>query len=141
MTELHTPWELHFDRDGVEDVAVILDADGEPLVTSRPFWLPRPDEPTPTTIAAVRLMRAAPLLLQALDELLQQTVDQDLKYGIGLSEGEETARIRAIAAIAVAAGHDADIDPDFDAESEEREWAVTELRYPRDHHEREGTTP
>ena len=39
-------------------------------------------------------------LLAALDYLLQQTVDQDLKYGIALSEGEEDARQRALAVIA-----------------------------------------
>ncbi len=40
---------------------------------------------------------------QALDYLLQQTVDQDLKYGITLTEGEEDARQRALAVIAKAA--------------------------------------
>jgi hypothetical protein len=37
-----------------------------------------------------------------LDYLLAQTVDQDLKYGIGLTEGEEDARAKALAAIAKA---------------------------------------
>jgi hypothetical protein len=41
-------------------------------------------------------------LLEALDYLLEQTVDQDLKYGIELSEGEEDARQRALAVIAKA---------------------------------------
>lgn len=35
-------------------------------------------------------------LVESLDYLLQQTVDQDLKYGIALSEGEEDARRRAL---------------------------------------------
>ena len=39
-------------------------------------------------------------LVAALDDLLEQTVDMDLKYGIGLSEGEEQARERALRAIA-----------------------------------------
>jgi hypothetical protein len=39
-------------------------------------------------------------LLQALDYLLEQTVDMDLKYGIQLSVGEEDARARALAIIA-----------------------------------------
>lgn len=39
-------------------------------------------------------------LLAALDYLLQQTVDQDLKHGISLTEGEEEARQRALAIIA-----------------------------------------
>ena len=42
-------------------------------------------------------------LREALDYLLEQTVDQDLKYGIGLSEGEVDARAKALAAIAKAA--------------------------------------
>jgi hypothetical protein len=43
-------------------------------------------------------------LLEALDYLLEQTVDMDLKYGIGLSEGEEDARTKALAVIAKAKG-------------------------------------
>ena len=49
-----------------------------------------------------RLIAAAPDLLEALDYLLEQTVDMDLKYGIGLTEGEEDARAKALAAIAKA---------------------------------------
>ncbi len=41
-------------------------------------------------------------LLEALDYLLAQTVDQDLKYGIALTEGEEHAQAKALAAIALA---------------------------------------
>jgi hypothetical protein len=41
-------------------------------------------------------------LREALDYLLAQTVDQDLKYGIGLTEGEEDARAMALAALAKA---------------------------------------
>jgi hypothetical protein len=40
---------------------------------------------------------------ESLDYLLQQTVDQDLKHGITLTEGEEDARQRALAVIARAA--------------------------------------
>ena len=43
-------------------------------------------------------------LLEALDYLLQQTVDMDLKHGITLSEGEKDARQKALAVIAEAAG-------------------------------------
>lgn len=39
-------------------------------------------------------------LADALDYLLQQTVDQDLNHGITLSEGEAEARRKALAAIA-----------------------------------------
>jgi hypothetical protein len=53
---------------------------------------------------AERIRKAAPALLKALDYLLEQTVDMDLKYGIELSEGEEEARANALAAIAQATG-------------------------------------
>lgn len=55
-------------------------------------------------IANARLIAAAPELLNALDYLLEQTVDMDLKYGIGLTEGETEARTQALAAIAKATG-------------------------------------
>jgi hypothetical protein len=55
-----------------------------------------------------RLIAAAPELLEALGYLLEQTVDMDLKYGIGLSEGEEDARVKALAAIAKATSQDRD---------------------------------
>jgi hypothetical protein len=45
------------------------------------------------------LIAAAPDLLEALDYLLQETVDMDLKHGIGLSEGERAARRKALRAI------------------------------------------
>jgi hypothetical protein len=51
--------------------------------------------------ANARLFAAAPKLLEALDYLLAQTVDQDLACGIELSEGEEDARAKALAAIAL----------------------------------------
>ena len=43
-------------------------------------------------------------LLDALDYLLQQTVDMDLEHGIELTEGEKEARSKALAAIATAKG-------------------------------------
>src|ERR1700722_1125273 len=98
-TTLQTPWSLHFDRDGTEDIAIICDADGNDLATSRHFWLPEGDDPVPTTLAAMRLMVAAPKLFDALDYLLAQTVDMDLKHGITLSEGEAEARAKALSAI------------------------------------------
>jgi hypothetical protein len=101
-TNAATPWTLHFNRDGTEDVAVIRDAVGDELVCSRHLWLPEGKDPVPPTLAAIWLMAAAPKLKQALDELLEQTVDMDLKHGIALSEGEEEARTRALAAIAEA---------------------------------------
>jgi hypothetical protein len=97
-----TPWTLHFDREGTEDVGIICDADGEDLVTSGHFWLPEGNDPVPPTLAGLWLMTAAPKLLKALDLLLAQTVDMDLKHGITLSEGEQEARATALAAIAEA---------------------------------------
>jgi hypothetical protein len=52
--------------------------------------------------ANARLIAGAPDLLEALDYLLEQTVDMDMKYGIALSEGEDDARAKALAAIAKA---------------------------------------
>lgn len=49
--------------------------------------------------ANARLIAAAPDLLAALDYLLGQTVDMDLKHGIELTEGETEAREQALAAI------------------------------------------
>jgi hypothetical protein len=102
QNDLNTPWSLHFDRDGTEDVAIICDAHGEDLVRSRHFWLPEGDDPVSPTLAALRLMAAAPKLLDALHCLLEQTVDMDLKYGVTLGEGEQEARAKALAAIAEA---------------------------------------
>lgn len=55
-----------------------------------------------------RQRKAVSELLDALNYLLEQTVDMDLKYGIGLSEGEEDARAKALAVIAEAASQDCD---------------------------------
>lgn len=55
---------------------------------------------------AEELEGVAKELLEALDYLLTQTVDMDLKHGIGLTEGEEEARQKAIAAIAKAKGEE-----------------------------------
>jgi len=62
---LNAPWSLHFDRDGTEDVAVICDANGVDLLCSRHFWLPERDDSIPPTLAAMRLIVAAPKLLAA----------------------------------------------------------------------------
>jgi hypothetical protein len=55
-----------------------------------------------------RLIAATPELLEALDYLLEQTVDMDLKYGLTLSEGETDAREKALRAITKATSQDID---------------------------------
>lgn len=97
--ELQTPWSLRFYRDGTEDIAVILEADGEELAYSRPFWLPGRDDPIPPTLAAMRLMAAAPKLLTALIESARLLADH------AGQEGEEADAYReALAAIEEATG-------------------------------------
>ncbi len=64
-TDFCTPWNLDFEQDGTEDIAVIRDAESDEIVSSRPFWLPVGDDPVPPTLAALRLMAAAPKLLAA----------------------------------------------------------------------------
>jgi hypothetical protein len=102
-----TPWSLHFESDGTEEYAVVRDAEGRVLAESSTFWIPQQGDPTPAALAAIRLMAAAPRLMEALHDLLAETVDMDLKYGIGLSEGEEDAREMALSAIAAVTGEDA----------------------------------
>ena len=62
---LYAPWSLQLDRDGTEDIGIICDSDGDDLVCSRHFWLPEEGDPVPSTLAALRLMTAAPKLLAA----------------------------------------------------------------------------
>ena len=56
-------------------------------------------EPTEEALANALLWAGASDLLEALNYLLAQTVDQDLSHGIELTEGEQDARIKALAAI------------------------------------------
>ncbi len=78
-------------------IAEIAHCDDEGRVAS-----PQPQD------ANRRLIAAAPELLEALDYLLEQAVDRDLKNGIGLSEGEEDVRAKALAAIAKATSRNHD---------------------------------
>lgn len=95
---LLAPWTLHFDRDGTEEVAILCDADGEELVTSRPFWLPEDGDPVPPTLAAMRLMVSAPKMLEvmklaltALNTAPRFRVGETSSYAIA-SEIERTLR-------------------------------------------------
>jgi hypothetical protein len=73
----NAPWSLHFDRDGTEDIAIICDADGNDLAHSRHFWLPEGDDPIPLTLAAMRLMTAAPKMLAALRAFIEADAKAD----------------------------------------------------------------
>jgi hypothetical protein len=75
--DLNSPWGLHFERDGTEDIAVISDADGEEILRSRPFWLPEAGDPVPLTLAAMRLIVAAPELLAELAGISDAWSDAD----------------------------------------------------------------
>jgi hypothetical protein len=97
MTDaLCTPWSLHFDRDGTEDFGIICDADGNDLVASHIpdsktpprwkarefgdgcFWLPEEEgDPVPRLVRQMRLMTAAPKLLEALRTVVGMEYDRD----------------------------------------------------------------
>ena len=61
----NAPWSLRVEKDGIEDVAVICDADGDELLRCHHFWQPV-DHSVPLTLAAARLTVAAPALIAAL---------------------------------------------------------------------------
>ncbi|TXH16607.1 MAG: hypothetical protein E6R03_05265 [Hyphomicrobiaceae bacterium] len=82
---------------------------------------------TRATVSALRpdlvsLFCAAPRLYNALRELLNQTVRQDEKYGVPLSEGEQEAYAEALAAISLA-----DFIPADTPAPRRVQWVVTEL--------------
>jgi hypothetical protein len=87
-SSLCTPWSLHFDRDGTEDYGIIRDADGNQIAASHltsvqdpfehggTFWLPETDgDPMPAIVRKLRLMTAAPKLLDLL-KVAVATADQ-----------------------------------------------------------------
>jgi hypothetical protein len=76
--DLITPWTLRFERDGTDDIAVINDANGDELLRSRPFWLPEGDDTVPPTLAAIRLVFAAPRLLAACRMVIDRWEQGDL---------------------------------------------------------------
>jgi hypothetical protein len=83
-----------------DEAEIIEDCDGENLAAL--VDLAGDDEFTRSVaidFEPERQRKAVPELLDALNYLLEQTVEMDLKYGIGLSEGEEDARARALAVI------------------------------------------
>ncbi len=101
--ELNAPWSLHFDRDGTEDIAIICDANGHDLLTSRHFCLPEGEDPIPATLAAMQLIVVAPQLLSAAKatltalELILEVDDPAVCTQVEW-EAEPMARLRAVIA-------------------------------------------
>ncbi|OWK35436.1 hypothetical protein [Fimbriiglobus ruber] len=104
MTTQHTKEEFTYSRgtDGVDETFDIYDPSGKHLVSVH-FW-DEEERAEATAKMIVHRMNLHERLVEALNYLLEQTVDQDLKHGITLSEGEEDARTKALAVIAEAAG-------------------------------------
>ena len=101
LENLNAPWSIIFDRDGTEDIAVLLDANGEEVARSRPFWLPQENDPIPATLAAMRLMRSAPALLAALQEIIVYAENEALSLeSLKDSPEAETEAERAWKAVA-----------------------------------------
>lgn len=89
--DLNAPWSLHFDRDGTEDFAIICDAKGDDLVASHlpgtrtdertyesgTFWRPEEGDPMPAILLAMRLMVAAPEMLEALRVVVEMEYDRE----------------------------------------------------------------
>lgn len=90
ISPFNAPWSLRFERDGTEDLAVIFDADGVELLRSRHFWLPNADDPEPPTLAAMRLIQAAPALLEAL-RLAQGALNTAPRFRVGDTDSYKIA--------------------------------------------------
>jgi hypothetical protein len=89
------PWSLHFDHDGTEDIAIIVDCDGDDLARSREFWRPEQGDPVVPTLAAMQLMVTAPKLLAALEraeDILRRVQDGHTTAWLGLPAAAEEAR-------------------------------------------------
>jgi hypothetical protein len=85
-------------RDGCDETWDSDSPDGKPLVCI-PFW-DRAEQSEADAALIVHRLNRSDELRDALGDLLAQTVDMDLKAGIGLSEGEEEARSRALSGLA-----------------------------------------
>ncbi len=103
MTHSPTPWRFSQDLGSQHGCRLIHAADGRLVADAGRI----PHRDPAEMDANARLIAAGPELLAALDHLLQQTVDMDLKHGLTLSEGEGHARGQALAAIAKAAAQEA----------------------------------
>lgn len=110
---VNIPWTIHKTMDEktreewiIETVSHNGRIDGICTMHGVGEWL------TPERKAIARLLCAAPKLRAALDYLLEQTVDMDLKNGIELTEGEKEARAQALAAIAATQSDEEQEDSD-----------------------------
>lgn len=96
-----TPWALVSCIDG--DFRVV----DEQEITVATCWR-QPQDPSEwaggNAALIVRACNSHEELIEALDGLLQQTVDMDLAHGIELTEGERMARAVALSAIEKARG-------------------------------------
>jgi hypothetical protein len=100
MSPLNAPWSIRFERDGTEDVAVICDADGVELVRSRHFWLAAPDDQEPATLASMRLIQAAPALLEGL-RLAQDALNTAPRFRVGETDSYKiAAKVHGVLALA-----------------------------------------
>jgi hypothetical protein len=100
------PWRLRFYRSATEDMACVCQSNSQCddilLAKSREFWGPEHDgDKICGTLASMRLMAAAPKLLQALHILLAQLID-DSRHGISLSLRQQEAKATALSVIAEA---------------------------------------
>ena len=98
---LNEPWSLEFHRDGTEDIGTIYDGHDEPLVESRPFWLPEGNDPIPPTLSALKLMTIAPKLLAAAKATLTAfelilEVDDPASISPALFEADPLATLRSV---------------------------------------------
>jgi hypothetical protein len=103
-TEAEPPYWYVRGKDGCDETWDIYGPDSKHLV-SIPFW----DDVAGTEAKARLIVNSLNMheqLVKALDYLLEQTVDMDLKYGIGLSEGEADAKRNALETIAKARGEE-----------------------------------
>ncbi len=102
MTTQQTKEEYTYNRgtDGCDETFDIYHPTGKHMVSVH-FW-DAEELAEATAKLVVHRLNCHERLVEALNCLLEQTIDQDLKYGITLSEGEEEARAKALAVIAEA---------------------------------------
>ncbi|OWK34903.1 hypothetical protein [Fimbriiglobus ruber] len=117
----HQTYTYRQESDGTDETFDIHGLDGE-LMASVHFW-DEAEFAEATARLIVHRLNLHEKLTDALSYLLEQTVDQDQKYGITLSEGEEDAGAKARAVIAEATGSRT-VQPDPEGMNDKRAaWA------------------